>query len=44
MTGTVDGLRRALLPITVQHPASAILAQWEVWIDTAFTGDLSVPR
>jgi clan AA aspartic protease len=40
----VDERLRALLPITLQHPATAIVAQWDVWVDTAFTGDLTAPR
>lgn len=44
MTGTVDPNGRALLRVFLRHPASLKERELEVWIDTAFTGDLVLPR
>ncbi len=44
MTGRVDDYGRALLPITIRHPAAGVQLDLEAWIDTAFTGDLLVSK
>lgn len=44
MTGGVDQADRALLTISVTDVATARTAVWDAWIDTAFNGELVVPR
>ena len=44
MTGRVDEAGRALLAVTVTDSASPRTAIWDAWIDTAFNGELVVPR
>jgi clan AA aspartic protease len=44
MTGRVDDYGRALVSITVRHPASAVSATWDAWIDTGCTGELLLPK
>ena len=44
MIGYVDDWGRALLPVTMSSPRTGRSAEWSVWIDTGFTGDLVVPR
>ncbi len=43
MTGTVDASGRALLPIRLKHPLTAVETVIEAWVDTGFTGDLVIP-
>jgi predicted aspartyl protease len=38
MTGRVDDYGRALVRLSVRHPQSGARAEWDAWIDTAFTG------
>jgi predicted aspartyl protease len=40
MNGRLDDARRVLIPISVRHATTGIRAQWEAWVDTAFTGEL----
>ena len=44
MTGTIDNDWRALLRITLRHPATGADNDVDAWVDTAFTGDLTLPR
>jgi predicted aspartyl protease len=44
VTGTVDNAWRALLHITLRHPTTGADSDVDAWIDTAFTGDLTLPR
>ena len=44
MTGRVDGQSRALLAVGLRTQKRASLVDVTVWIDTAFTGDLVLPR
>jgi predicted aspartyl protease len=44
VTGTIDSEWRALLPITLRHPATGSESAVDAWVDTAFTGDLTLPR
>lgn len=44
MTGYVDDAGRALLDLHVQASTDSTDAPLTVWIDTAFTGELVVPR
>lgn len=44
MTGYVDGQDRALLVVSLCPAESASQTDITVWIDTAFTGDLVLPR
>jgi clan AA aspartic protease len=44
VNGTVDSGQRALLPIALHNSASGTAVTLDAWIDTGFTGDLSVPR
>ena len=44
MNGEVDESGRALIGLTVRASAGADATQLAVWIDTAFTGELVIPR
>jgi len=44
MTGSVDAAGRALLIVSLRHPATGTTTDLTVWIDTGFTGDLIIPR
>ena len=44
MIGTVDESDRALLVIQVRPDESEAVSDISVWIDTAFTGELVMPR
>ena len=44
MNGEVDGLGRALLTLHLRSSGSAQPTTLMAWIDTAFTGELVVPR
>jgi predicted aspartyl protease len=44
VNGRVDRLGRALLELPVRAPDNADWHLLSVWIDTAFTGELVVPR
>ncbi len=44
MTGYVDGQDRALLVISLCPAERATPTDIPVWVDTAFTGDLVLPR
>ena len=44
MTGTVDESGRALLVIQVRSNDPGLVSSLTVWIDTAFTGELVMPR
>src|SRR5690348_5261136 len=42
ITGVVDDYGRPLAPVVVRHPTSGQFLELEAWIDTGFTGGLSV--
>jgi clan AA aspartic protease len=44
MTGSVDGSGRALVRIRLKNPTEAMEAEVDAWIDTAFTGELVLPK
>lgn len=44
MTGRVDGDGRALLRVPVAATAGGPRTDVEAWVDTAFTGGLTMPR
>lgn len=44
MTGKVDKDGRALLPLRVRARAGSSPTELNAWIDTAFTGELVMPR
>lgn len=44
MNGYVDDAGRALLDLTIRPSPNASPSSLNVWIDTAFTGELVVPR
>jgi clan AA aspartic protease len=44
MTDTVDDSGRALLHISLRHPATGVENDVDAWVDTGFTGDLVLPR
>jgi predicted aspartyl protease len=44
MTGRVDAHGRALLRVPVAATAGGSRTDIEVWVDTAFTGGLTMPR
>ena len=44
MTGRVDGDGRALLRVPVAATAGGPRTHLEAWVDTAFTGGLTMPR
>lgn len=44
MNGSVDSSDRALLVLQVRSKADSQPTDLTVWIDTAFTGDLVIPR
>ena len=44
MTGRVDGNGRALLRVPVAATAGGPRTDIEAWVDTAFTGGLTMPR
>ena len=44
MNGKVDDVGRALIALNVRHSEDASFAAVTAWIDTAFTGELVVPR
>ena len=43
MTGVVDDHGRALLRVTFRHPTTGVSQDFDSWIDTAYTGELSLP-
>jgi clan AA aspartic protease len=43
MTGSVDESGRALLPIRLRNPTTGTISDIDAWIDTGFTGDLTMP-
>jgi clan AA aspartic protease len=44
VTGRVDDQGRALLVVSVRHPAGGPETTFEAWVDTGFNGDLVLPR
>ena len=44
MNGNVDGSGRALIVLPVRSSEDAEPSELTVWIDTAFTGELVIPR
>ena len=44
MNGRVDESGRALLPVRLRNPVTGVESNCDVWIDTAFTGHLAIPR
>lgn len=44
MTGRVDAVGRALLRVPVAATVGGPRAEIEAWVDTAFTGGLTLPR
>jgi len=44
MTGAVDGLGRALVPIRLKQPTTGKLLEMQAWIDTGFTGELVLSK
>ena len=44
MTGNVDQAGRALLGLELKNPVSTESRELELWIDTAFDGDIALPR
>ena len=43
MNGRVDESGRALLPIRLRNPTTGMISNIDAWIDTGFTGDLTMP-
>jgi predicted aspartyl protease len=43
MTGFVDDHGRALLRVTLRHPTPGASQDVDAWIDTAYTGERSLP-
>lgn len=44
MNGVVDSRGRALVAVGIRSAADAPEASLNAWVDTAFTGDLVLPR
>jgi len=44
VNGEVDGSGRALLTVRARPTEDAKASELTVWVDTAFTGDLVIPR
>ena len=44
MTGTVDAEGRALMTIDLRHPSGGPSTPIVVWVDSAFSADLVMPR
>ena len=44
MIGRVDVADRALIDLEIRAPGSMSFRKFTAWIDTAFTGDLVLPR
>jgi clan AA aspartic protease len=44
VTGVVDLLGRALVPIRLKEPATGSFRELQAWIDAGFTGELVLPK
>lgn len=44
MNGTVDEFGRALVPLKLRSPRGKQVAEISAWVDTAFNGELVIPR